>query len=273
MLFRHENLGPNIGVFSVLRVIEEGVVVEVKYFVFPGGEVHLNYISNRPTSSKVAVQASIKSSNDLMALMLLSDTLQRQEKSITLELDYLPYARQDRVCTKGDPFSLRVLASMLNSCKFTEVVVSDPHSNVSKQLVDRMSAIPQLECLPKEVKRIAMEATLVSPDKGATLKTLAIANMFNSPSVSQAHKVRDPKTGNITATTTDHGDYFGQTCLIIDDICDGGRTFIELAKVLKERNAGKVILHVTHGIFSKGKEPLLEHIDEIYATYDWTKQL
>ena len=33
------------------------------------------------------------------------------------------------------------------------------------------------------------------------------------------------------------------------DICDGGRTFIELAKVLKDNGAKRVTLYVTHGIF------------------------
>ena len=38
----------------------------------------------------------------------------------------------------------------------------------------------------------------------------------------------------------------------MDDICDGGRTFIELAKALKVDGPRSVWLYVTHGIFSQG---------------------
>jgi ribose-phosphate pyrophosphokinase len=34
--------------------------------------------------------------------------------------------------------------------------------------------------------------------------------------------------------------------VIIDDICAGGRTFIELAKKLKAKNCGKIFLIVSH---------------------------
>ena len=57
--------------------------------------------------------------------------------------------------------------------------------------------------------------------------------------------------------------------MIVDDTCDGGRTFIELAKVLRARNAGKIELYVTHGIFSKGLKELSEHFDCIHSLNVW----
>jgi ribose-phosphate pyrophosphokinase len=50
----------------------------------------------------------------------------------------------------------------------------------------------------------------------------------------------------------------------VDDICDGGGTFIGLAALLKSHNAGHIVLIVSHGIFSKGFD--LAHIDAIYTT-------
>jgi len=46
--------------------------------------------------------------------------------------------------------------------------------------------------------------------------------------------------------------------MIVDDICDGGATFILLAKELYAAGAKEVNLFVTHGIFSKGLIPLYE---------------
>ena len=77
-----------------------------------------------------------------------------------------------------------------------------------------------------------------------------------------ASKIRDTKTGYITETKL-QGEVRGRDVLIFDDICDGGRTFIELAKSLKAKGAKKISLYITHGIFSKGKDVLYNHIDEI----------
>ena len=55
-------------------------------------------------------------------------------------------------------------------------------------------------------------------------------------------------------------------CLIIDDICDGGGTFIGLAKELKQKNAGDLYLAVSHGIFSKGLEALNTYFTKLYTT-------
>jgi ribose-phosphate pyrophosphokinase len=55
--------------------------------------------------------------------------------------------------------------------------------------------------------------------------------------------------------------------VIIDDICDGGRTFVELAKAMKEsRPTAKIYLIVTHGIFSAGFDTLNQYFEGIYTT-------
>jgi ribose-phosphate pyrophosphokinase len=108
--------------------------------------------------------------------------------------------------------------------------------------------------------------TLISPDAGASKKTVKIAEYFNGePEVIQAQKLRNLKTGEIVKTEI-LGDVKGKKVLIADDICDGGRTFIELAKVLKNQGAIEVSLFITHGIFSKGLEVFEGLIDTIYTT-------
>jgi len=50
----------------------------------------------------------------------------------------------------------------------------------------------------------------------------------------------------------------GDRVLIIDDICDGGRTFIEITKLLLQAGVESVSLHVSHGLFSQGIDVLKE---------------
>ena len=52
----------------------------------------------------------------------------------------------------------------------------------------------------------------------------------------------------------------------MDDICDGGGTFIGLASELMSKNAGAIYLAVTHGIFSNGFDGLNRKFRGIFTT-------
>jgi ribose-phosphate pyrophosphokinase len=81
-------------------------------------------------------------------------------------------------------------------------------------------------------------------------------------------KNRNESTAEITGVSDDDFvDLGGNDCLIVDDICDGGFTFVKLAEALKNKNAGNVYLAVSHAILSKGAHQLLNNgIDHIYCT-------
>jgi len=84
------------------------------------------------------------------------------------------------------------------------------------------------------------------------------------------YKERDERTSTIITTKLLSGTV-NKNCIIIDDLCDGGRTFTECAKVLEANGAEKIGLSVAHGIFSKGLP--LEGIDFVscsnsYSTID-----
>jgi ribose-phosphate pyrophosphokinase len=59
--------------------------------------------------------------------------------------------------------------------------------------------------------------------------------------------------------------------VIVDDICDGGRTFIELAKAIHDsRPTAEVYLIVTHGIFSNSFYELSKHIKKVYSSNSYS---
>jgi ribose-phosphate pyrophosphokinase len=111
---------------------------------------------------------------------------------------------------------------------------------------------------------------LVSPDGGALKKIYDVAAEFQITDLVTAIKHRDIKTGKITHTEVplkplEHE--YDKKFVIVDDICDGGRTFIELAKAIKERtHDSKIYLVVTHGIFSAGLLELSKYFEKIYTT-------
>uniref|UniRef100_A0AAU7PIE9 Ribose-phosphate pyrophosphokinase n=1 Tax=Salmonella phage SalP219 TaxID=3158864 RepID=A0AAU7PIE9_9CAUD len=256
------------------------LVVPVERFTFKGGEEQVKImLSYAPKGSIgfVDITAKIKNSADVMALALLVDACSRLENlhnhaEFVLHLPYIPYARQDRIMQSGEALSIKVFANIINGLGFDKVIVDDPHSDVSAALLNNVK-IRQQHQLAGEYGGFVFsgrDVTIISPDAGARKKAQKVADRFHLP-LAEAGKVRDVKTNEITGTAV-FGDVTGRECVIVDDICDGGRTFIALAQALKENGAKRVILYVTHGIFSFGKQVILDGgVDEIYAYHDWTE--
>jgi len=185
---------------------------------------------------------------------------------LKLILPYLPYARQDRVMNSGESLSIKVMCDIINSLKFETVEIADVHSDVSLALLNNVINKEQYEFVGKLAKNWLGTPYLVAPDAGAIKKTMKIAQKLNWPMV-RADKTRNVTTGEISGSVvyTEHiGDH---DFLMVDDIFDGGRSFLELAKVLRPLTNGRIYLYVTHGIFSKGLDICQGVIDHIYCAY------
>lgn len=252
---------------------------------FPGGEIRVR-LTDTENIKFMRIEAMLFNSDDVMTLVMLTDALRNAgADDIRLTMPYIPYARQDRICNVGEAFSLRVFASLINSLNFSSVVVWDAHSDVSLSLIDRCININRYELMKsnKDIIRwiktnIAMSVPmyLVSPDAGAVKKSQEILKEFPAfKGIIYAEKVRDPATGKILRTDIPNlpDDIADAKLLIADDICDGGRTFTELANWFTDaptRPQPKAMnLYVTHGIFSQGKEVLLKHFDAVWCDVDF----
>lgn len=246
----------------MIELYRNGRKVDFDKIVFPANEVHfkikqleMNGIHNLNESWEIITD--IKDSEELMLVILLADYIGNDEKKLTLL--YTPYARQDRKTHWSEPFSFKTFARLINSCGFDEVKIYDPHSDVTPALlnnviVDKCNVFEKITSIPD---------ILVSPDAGAMKKNNALAMRWSVPHII-ATKERDVTTGEITETKI-HTDLSleGKKLLIVDDICDGGRTFIELAKVLRKHKPKEINLFVTVGIFSQGYDKVKEHFDNI----------
>lgn len=191
---------------------------------------------------------------------------------VSLALPYMPHARYDRFMGEDDAHMLKLFAKQLNALEFSEIMVCDPHSSVTEALVDNIVVAEQHVLFNRMVQNRIISVDdydyIVAPDMGAVKKAQKIADRHNLPLV-VLNKVRDLKTGNITGMEILGKMFFSikDTLLIVDDLCDGGRTFIETAKHLKMCGAGEVDLYVTHGIFSQGVENLVDNgIRDVYCT-------
>lgn len=255
------------------------IKIDCSFIQFSGGERHVQ-LGKMPqeTPEFLKIYADLTDSNCIMDLLLLNNAIVNFYKisiPIDLEIPYLAYSRQDRVCAPGQAFSLQLMSELLKTMNILKISTWDCHSPVGLTLLNATN-ITQTEIIKKSqqlVKELTSEnGILICPDKGAKQRCTELKDALNITTMVSCFKVREPSTGLITHTEVDAEDLTGKVAVITDDICDGGYTFIKIAEKLKEKNAKKIILYVTHGIFSKGIGVFDGLIDEIYTTNSFKQE-
>jgi len=250
---------------------------DYKTFNFSGGEVHvelnretLDTLERIEADVPILLNVRVTSSDKLMQLIILNDIFKRYKRKVSCLLKYIPYARQDRETIEYGATSLKVFASLINACEFEQVFVLDPHSIVSENVINNVSIISIYDTLEHFVRNVdeKKEIQLLSPDLGAVKRTTGALNHLleaqrrNKYKISDdiliAHKERNPATGAIDSVKIIGETPVGKHIIVIDDICDGGATFVKLLEATKLHENNRVDLWVTHGIFSKGTKPLFD---------------
>lgn len=258
--------------FSItLYGAEDCIDLQYKLTQFSAGELHPQLQDYVPIGNieSISIKAISYNPTFIVELALLVNALRYEFPTsipIDLDLPYVPYSRQDRVCAEGDAFGLKVFADQINALNFNQVVIFDAHSDVAPALINN--------CIHREAKALFIlnpsflnnYSHLISPDAGAYKKVNSIAATKGLP-VIPALKTRDASTGRLSNTilVTDGVDS-PTRLLVVDDICDGGYTFILLGKELRKTFPDTLIdLYVSHGIFGKGTDELKFYYDNIYC--------
>lgn len=257
-------------------------------FTFPAGEAHIKMAESRDLeSTEIAIIQPDSQSihDDLFQLAMWNDYLKRenwdrtstpeQQIKSVLILPYMPGARADR----GLPFGLSVYANFIHSLELDQIIIFDPHSGeTGDQLHAASNALTILR--PSDLFRqphLSQMHTnyvgIIAPDKGAVTRAQGVADAFNLP-LYTAEKTRDFGSGKLSGFSIDGLPEEG-TLLVVDDICDGGGTFIglsEASRIPRER----MHLYVSHGVFSKDAvDRLPVYFEQILTTnsYNPTRDL
>ena len=249
--------------------------ITFKALTFSDGQPHLKLdmasVEALDKTAAVRILCRLAMTADLLLALYAKNTLDYLEFAhVELHVSYLMAARMDRVMQPGEPFSLKVVGGILNSAGFKKIRVFDPHSEVTPAIIDRCYAVDN-HAFVKDALEHYLAANpdtkaycLVSPDAGALKKIHGLARDLGIEDVVECMKERDVKTGALTHFKTTTENLAGKTCFIVDDICDGGGTFIGTAQMLREKGAATIVLLVSHGIFSKGTS--FAGIDAVYTT-------
>ena len=215
-----------------------------------------------------------KSINDyFMETLIIVDACRRSNpKSITLLLPCYPYARQDKKEDSREPITAKLIANLLTTAGINRLLVIDLHSPQIQGFFDIpvdnlysvnlvINHLQNTIFKNKTYDEIREEFLVISPDAGATKRTLKFAKILKLNTLIM-HKQRNYSKVNYVEKTIIIGDtnsLQNKTAIILDDMCDTGGTLIKACDTLVEYGANKVIAIVTHGILSG---PALERINQ-----------
>lgn len=263
--------------------------INYKITQYPDGQqdIVLEHDWKFPNDFKNAVEIKSRLNNfkDLELIICATQSLKNLGiKEIHLYTPYFIGSRSDRQFERGScNYTKQVACPIINSLEFESVTVLDPHSASLECCLSNFNPIDNIALVSWAIHNLYGEINtnkfiLISPDAGAVKKIEKLAKQLSyNGDIINCSKSRDTD-GKITKTVVPYFD-LSKDVIIVDDIIDGGKTFIEIGKVIKLRQelhetqtpqnmgkTGKLYLIVTHGIFSKGYKELNRYFDGMFCT-------
>lgn len=203
------------------------------------------------------IEMRFESDNDITQVIFATEFIRDKapDSDITLLMFYIPYSRMDREIPEGNQmFSMKYFANIINSLNFTNVIVIDPHSYVSEDMLVNVTLV-NIENLVREAVDDFKPDYIIYPDKGAFAKYPKLLAGLGVPFF-HANKKRDlANRGKIIKDAyelVDAPDLNGKSVLIVDDLVALGGTAFITGDTLKKAGATRVGLYVSHaenGVF------------------------
>lgn len=234
---------------------------------FPDGHVHIK--SDKDLHKDTTLTAAIKSFDDLF---LIAQVKRIHPELTSLVITYLLAARADRRFSPGEAVDVEIVCDYIKQLGFKEVTVVKPHSDMVSRVLPDVKIIDPTQILYNhylaETGHKSASMYTLAPDENAS-NWVRNYHTDWQPIVVCAKK-RDRQTHRVNVEIPAQFDHVIQArnnCVIVDDLCDGGATFIDISDKLRAINPKtRVFLIVTHVIFSKGVDVFTGKVDKIYCT-------
>lgn len=229
-------------------------LVDARVERFNDQEIFVEVFENVRGEDMYIIQPTSNPANDnLMELLIMADALRRSSAArITAVIPYFGYARQDRRTKARTPISAKLVANLIAEAGIERVLTMDLHAAQIQGFfdipVDNLYAAPVFALDVAHHFKDKMEAlTIVSPDVGGVSRARDMAQRLGCGlAIVDKRRVKPGEIAEMTVI----GDVAGQTCIIVDDICDTAGTLCKAAEVLMENGASEVHSYITHGVLS-----------------------
>lgn len=217
--------------------------------------------------SNPIITEKINSYEDLFFVKSLKEICDfNKVENVELIIPCMFQQQHDRRFKENQSFELKNVCDFINSCNFYKVYVYHPHSDVTQSLLNNIRIYDNSNFISEVLNDIRTLPILLSTDAGSYKWINKLADTIDfKGEVYGANKSRDIETHKLTQII-DRQDFNGKDILILDDLCVGGGTFIGLAKLLKERNVGKLYLAISHITIKNPNKELETLYEKIYCT-------
>lgn len=247
---------------------------------FPDGEKQIvledPLMYNKVTNTILTRLSSVE---DIFILLQLTDILRRFEIPYKIHVTYLIGQRNDRIMSLTSASNFKIIIDMIHNVLPDSIMeLHNPKGQpyIIKNILSTLNIIKWTHYFKELYNQ--KKLVLVLPDYGAYNRYKEELMMY--PKVITATKVRNntkselPMTvelDSISLPKIDENDEF----TVIDDLCDGGRTFTLLASELRKLNPKmKLNLVVTHAVNMDGLLIVSKYYDNVFITnsyQDWDK--
>lgn len=246
-----------------------------------------SYVSDTKLGEQVF---RVNTYEDLWHLSQFVDAFHNQHDTISVSMKpniiipNLPDAQADRRFSQGESFGLKLVLKFLAGLD-ANLKIFHPHNSevveIAFEVLDKKVVIlDNTEFIEEVLAKLEWYNTiedgvrkdfnsfLMSSDAGGFKPLMKLCDKIKWKgevySASKSRKYEDGKSKLIQLV--DKQDFEGKDILIVDDMCLGGGTFIGLAKMLKEKNCGKLYLAVSHMTLPKPNPELFELFDKVFTT-------
>ena len=197
-------------------------------------------------------------------------------RKITVIMPFLYESRQHKR-TRRESLDCALALEELNAMGVTNIITFDAHDPRVQNAIplsgfDSFDPPYQfLKALFREVPDIRPDKEhlmIVSPDEGAMHRAVYFSNVLGVD-MGMFYKRRDYSTvvngkNPIVAHEFLGDDVTGKDVIIVDDMISSGESMLDVAKQLKERNAGRVFVCTTFGLFTDGFDKFDEYYEKGY---------
>lgn len=238
---------------------------------YPDGSSYIRF-GERESCANVTFR--VNSYEDLWSLNQYVEIANHKGVIPTITIPNLIDAQADRRFGENSSSGLKLVCKFLNGMKANFKIFHPHNPEVVEAMMDNVEIIDNTQFIGTALIKLKHwnnhgNLVLMSADAGGFKPLTKLCdNIRWGGQIHSCAKGRswDGTTSELTQRIGKE-DFFGKDILIIDNLSVRGDTFKGLAKLLRQRNCGKLYLAVSHiTVQNMGADPVTNYFDKVFTT-------
>jgi phosphoribosylpyrophosphate synthetase len=126
------------------------------------------------------IKWDFENEGEFMQVCQLIDLVRAESKArLTLQMDYFPYARQDKEISNKSTFALRTFTSLLSNLNIDDIITVDLHSDVALGILPKITNVFPSIAIDRAINSFNPDV-IVFPDLGADKRYSSYINYYKN---------------------------------------------------------------------------------------------